>query len=224
MSIDTYAKLQAAIADTVNRDDLSADVTAFSPSQIDGMIKRSIAYAEAAINRDLASRGSHKSQETVTNSLTTSAGETVTLPTDFQSARVFAITTDPYQILEFVDPNTLFTQYPSTTAGKPEKYTIIGTVAYVRPIADSSYALRLVYAAKIPALSDSNTTNWLLTSHPDIYIQRAMLELCIYLENDDRLQYWKGFYDQSMNDLMNDDRNTRWPATPAKPNLQVAIA
>jgi len=38
MAIDTYNKLQAAIADTVNRDDLSADVTAFSPTQIDGAI------------------------------------------------------------------------------------------------------------------------------------------------------------------------------------------
>jgi hypothetical protein len=226
MAIDTYAKLQAAIADTVNRDDLSADVSAYSPATIDGMVKRSIAYATATIQRDLISRGGHKNMETVINSLTTSSGvETVTLPTDFLGARTFYLSTNPLVMLEFVDPTTLFNQYPSSATGRPEKYTIIGTnTAYLRPIPDGTYTTRLIYSASIPVLSDVQTTNWLLTGHPDIYIAAAMLELCIYLENDERLQFWKGYYDQKMNDLMGDDRNTRWSAVPTKPNLQVAIA
>lgn len=226
MAIDTYDKLQAAVADTVNRDDLSADVTTFSPAQIDGAVKRSIAFAEATIRRDIASRGGNKNMETVSNSLTTTAGqETVSLPSDFGSARVFALTGSTYTVLEFVDANTLFSQYPSTTTGQPEKYTLVGSnTAYLRPVPDTAYTLRLIYSAALPSLSSSQTTNWLLTNHPDIYIGAAMLELCIYLENDDRLQFWKGYYDQKMNDLMGDDRETRWAATPAKPNLQVAIA
>jgi hypothetical protein len=227
MAIDTYDKLQATLADTVNRDDLSADVTTFSPAQIDGMIKRAIAYGTATIQRDILSRGGHKSMETVNNALTTTSGsETVTLPSDFGSVRAFMLTTNPYAVLEFVDPTTLFTQYPSTTTGKPEKYTIIGAgTVYLRPIPDSStYGIRLVYYAHIPVLSSSQTTNWLLTSHPDIYVAAGMVELCIYLENDDRLQFWKGYYDQKLNDLMGDDRNTRWSAVPTKPNLQVALA
>lgn len=226
MAIDTFDKLQAAIADTVNRDDLSADVSTFSPATIDGMIKRSIEYATTTIGRDLISRGGHKGMETVTNSLTLTGGtETLTLPTDFLGARAFILTTNPLQVLDFVDPTTLWTQYPNSVSGKPEKYAIVGTgTAYLRPIPDTSYTTRLVYFAKIPALSSTQTTNWLLTANPDIYIAAAMIELCIYLENDDRLQFWKGYYDQKMNDLMGDDRNTRWSAVPAKPNLQVAIA
>lgn len=225
MAIDTYATLQSALADTVNRDDLSADVTNFSPAQIEGAIKRAIAYSTIAIERDLIARGGHKSMETITNSLATAAGtETLTLPTGFKGARLFAITSDPYQVLEFVDPNTLFTQYPSLATAKPEKYTLISGVVYLRPIPDAVYSTRLIYNAALDVLSDTTTTNWLLTSHHDIYIAAGMVELCIYLENDERLQYWRGFYDQKMNDLMGDDRQVRWAAVPSKPSLQVAIA
>jgi hypothetical protein len=226
MAIDTYAKLQSAIADTVNRDDLVSDVTSFSPSTIDGMIKRAIEYATHSVNRSIASRGGVKHQETVSNSLTTTSGsETVTLPTDFTGARTFYLSTDPITILEFVDPTTLFTQYPDSSTGKPAKYTIVGTnTAYLRPIPDSTYSMRLIYYAKLAALSDSATSNWLLTYGPDVYIAAAMIELCFYLENDERLQYWKGKLDEGLNDLMGDDRQVRWAAVPVKPNLQVSIA
>jgi hypothetical protein len=226
MPIDTYNKLQAAIADTVNRDDLSADVTSFSPAQIDGAIKRAIAYAEKAIQRDIVARGGTKHMETVKNSLITTAGqETVSLPSDFLGARVLAVTGDPTRVLEFVDPNTLFIQYPNAATGEPEKYTIIGTnTAYVRPVPDRAYALRLIYTAAIPALSAEQTYNWLLLNAPDLYIGAAMLELCIYLENDDRLQFWKMYYDERLNALLGDDRNSRWSAVPVKPSVQVALA
>lgn len=226
MAIDTYDKLQATVADTVNRDDLSADVSSFSPATVDGMIVRSIAYATATMQRDLLGRGGYKSMETVSNALATTGGtETITLPTDFGGVRSFIVTSNPYVVLEFVDPTTLFTQYPDLVTGKPEKYTIIGTnTAYLRPIPDAVYTTRLIYNAQLPVLSSSQTTNWLLTSHPDIYVSACMVELCIALENDSRLQFWKGYYDQKVNDLMGDDRAVRWAAVPTKPNLQVAIA
>ncbi len=226
MSIDSYAKLQSAIADTVNRDDLAADVTAFSPAQIDGAIKRSIEYATHALTRNIISRGGIKHMETVSNALVTGVGsETLTLPTDFAGVRAFYLNNSGIVILEFVDPTTLWTQYPSSTTGQPQKYTIIGTnTAYLRPIPDTTYTTRLVYYAKIPALSDSNTSNWVLVNAPDVYIGQSMVELCLYLENDDRLQFWKGYTDERLNDLMGDDRNVRWAAVPSKPNLQVSIA
>ena len=226
MAIDTYDKLQAAVADTVNRDDLSATVTEFSPTQIDGAIKRAIAYAEKALQRDIVARGGTKHMETVNTALLTTAGqETLSLPDGFLGARVLAIATDPMRVLEFVDPNTLFAQYPSATTGTPEKYTLIGaSTAYVRPIPERAYPVRLIYTAALPALSATQTTNWLLINAPDLYIAAAMLELCIYLENDERLQFWKMYYDERLSALMGDDRNSRWAAVPTKPNLQVAIA
>lgn len=226
MAVDTFVKLRAAIADTINRDDLSADVTAFEGTTIDSQTKRFVTNATAAIQSDLIARGGTKAMETLTDALTTTAGvEYVDFPTTFGGARSFIITSNPYKVLEFVDPTTLFTQYPSATTGKPEKYTIIGSRrAYLRPIPDSSYSTRLVYTDALTALVNDSDTNWLLTARPDIYLARAMVEASIYVEDDARLQFWKGLYDQNMNDFLGDDRNVRWAAVPTMPNLSVAIA
>jgi hypothetical protein len=226
MATDTFLKLRAEIADTVNRDDLSADVTAFEGTTIDSQIKRAVAAATAAIQADLITRGGTKAMETVDNSLTTTAGvEYVDLPTDFGGARTFMLTSNPLRVLEFVDPTTLWTQYPGAATGQPEKYTLIGNRrAYLRPVPDSAYTTRLVYTESLDDLSADSDTNWLLTARPDIYVQRAMVQISIFLENDERLQFWKGLYDQNMNDLLGDDRNVRWAAVPTKPNLQVTIA
>lgn len=226
MAVDTFIKLRASLADTINRDDLSADVTAFEGTTIDSQTKRFVTAATAAIQSDLIARGGTKAMETLTDALTLTSGvEYVDFPSDFGGARSFIVSSNPYRVLEFVDPTTLFTQYPSPVTGQPEKYTIIGARrAYVRPIPDSAYTTRLIYTNALTPLSDDDDTNWLLTARPDIYLQRSMVEACIYVEDDARLQFWKGLYDQNMNDFLGDDRNVRWAAVPTKPNLQVSIA
>lgn len=226
MATDTYLKLRAEIADTLNRDDLSADVTAYEGTTIESMIKRSVSTATATINRDLVARGGHKNMEQVDTSVSTVGGtETVTFTTSFSGHRTFILATSPLTVLEFVDPTTLWTQYPDAASGQPEKFTIIGTrTAYLRPIPDSAYATRLVYYEKLAGLVDDSDTNWVLTSHPDVYVAAAMINLSISLENDERIQFWKGYYDQKLNDLMGDDRNVRWAGVPTKPSLQVSIA
>ena len=40
-----------------------------------------------------------------------------------------------------------------------------------------------VYYIKVPALSDSETTNWLLTAHPDLYLWAGLEQACIYLRD-----------------------------------------
>jgi hypothetical protein len=128
--------------------------------------------------------------------------------------------------LEFLDPTSLFDQYPSRVTSPPQKYTVIGGTTprlYFRPIPDAAYTLRLIYYQTLTVLA-SNATNWVLTGHPDIYISRAMQHLCEVIQDDERIQFWKGQYDQDVNDLMGDDRNVRWAAVPSKPNLMVTIA
>lgn len=225
-AITNYLTLRAALADTVNRDDLSADVSAFEGTSIDGMIKRGIDKARIRIQRDLIARGGHRYMETVDATITTTAGvEYVDFPTDFLGQRAFMLTTNPLVVLEFIDPASLWTQYPSPVTGQPQKFTLIGIRrAYLRPVPDSSYSTRLVYYAAIDTLSADTDTNWLIDNHWDLYIAAAMLELSFDLQNDDRIQFWKGEYDQKMNDLMGDDRNVRWAGIPARPTVGVVIA
>ncbi len=226
MPVTTYQQLRAAICDTINNDSISAAVTAFEGVSIDSTVKRAVEKSTLRIQRDIVARGGHKNMEAIDATIATVAGtEYVDFPTDFAGARTFMLTTNPLRILSFVDPNTLWTQYPTPTTDKPEKYTIIGTRrAYMRPVPDSAYTTRLVYYQQLTALSADADYNWVLTYNWDIYEAAAMLELCLSLEDDDRLQYWNGAYNQKMNDLMGDDRNVRWAAVPASPNIQVAIA
>jgi len=226
MAVDTFLKLRAAIASTINNDGLSADITAFEGTTVDSEIKRAVAYATASINRDLVARGGHKDMEAVDSSLTTTSGvEYVDFPTDFKGVRSFILSTDPLTTLEFNDPSSLWNAYPNSAPNKPEKYTIVGRRrAYLRPIPDAAYTIRLVYYQALTLLDADTDTNWVLEDHPDIYVGAAMIELCIMLENDDRLQFWKGYYDQKINDLMGDDRNVRWAAVPSMPRLQVEVA
>ena len=48
----------------------------------------------------------------------------------------------------------------------------------------------LTYYQKIPALSDTQTTNWLLTKSPDLYLYSTLLEAAPYLRDDDRMAMW----------------------------------
>ena len=51
MSIETYNELQAHLADTINRTDLSDAVTTFSPSALDSQIVRAISLKRLRCQR-----------------------------------------------------------------------------------------------------------------------------------------------------------------------------
>lgn len=226
-AISTYATLQAGLASAVNRDDLSTDITAFSPASIDGLIKQAITASTSSLQADLLARGGHKSMEALDDTLVTVAGtETVALPTTFGSAKTLTLVANGQDyIISFLDPTSLWTQVPTRTTGQPDRATIIGgSTLYLRKIPDAVYSLRLVYNQKLTALVNASDTNWLLTNHAHIYIGQGMVELSILLENDDRLQFWKGYVDQKVNDIMGDDRNVRWGALPSMPTIPVTIA
>ena len=79
MAVDTYAKLQSEILDTLNRTDLSAEVTEYSPGTIEGAVTRAISKAERRIVRRLRTR----EFETATSVSTVAGAETVALPVVF---------------------------------------------------------------------------------------------------------------------------------------------
>jgi hypothetical protein len=65
----------------------------------------------------------------------------------------------------------------------------------------------LTYYAKLAKLSNSVTTNWLLTSSPDVYLYGSLLQAAPYLQDDARIQVWATLYERALNDLQTaDDR------------------
>ena len=65
---------------------------------------------------------------------------------------------------------------------EPRYYAITAGEIEVFPVPDGTYSTELYYYAKIDALSDSNTSNWLLEYFPDAYLYGALVAFCAVSE------------------------------------------
>ena len=186
MALSTYSEIKSTVADYLNRADLTAVLPSF------------VTLAESKFNRELRTR------DMLTRVQTTSDDEYVSLPTDFlqhYSLELDAASAQPP--MDYIGPQEAkVLKAQNRTASTTYYYTVIDGAFEIIPAPGSDLDLRMVYYAKIPALSDSNTTNWLLTKSPDLYLYSALLEAAPYLKDDDRVQLWAAARQQVM-DAMN---------------------
>ena len=188
MAITNYSELQTAVADFLNRDDLTSVIPTF------------ISLAEAQITRDLRH---WRQQRRVT---TTVDEQYENLPTDF--VEMVSLRTDDDYTLEFASRGEIMRRKLDLggTSGRPIVFTLnAGQIEFV-PTPDASYTLEMVYYARIPALSDTDTFNWLLTNYPDVYLYGALLHAAPYLADDVRLAVWSQLYGTAIQQANNDSR------------------
>ena len=198
MALDTFSGLKTTIADYLNRDDLTSIIPSF------------ITLAEAKFNRKLRVR------QMVKRATATLDTQYFAFPSDFLQAKEFQLNTNPITYLQYVTQNQgdYASQNNYITVGKPQFYTIIGTQIEVIPTPDTGYTGELTYYGKITALSDSNTSNWLLAYAPDLYLYGALLEATPYLKDDDRLAVWSTLYANSLGDIEVADQRASVSSTP----------
>lgn len=214
MPIDTYAKLQSDVSDELNRADLIADVTEFGGGTIEGAIKRAIYNTEKRIMRRLKTTPFEAS----TTLTTTSSVETVNIPSDFKSVKTAFLNTSPITTLTKKDLSQLYADDLSQTLGKPNAYAAFGTKFYLRPMPDTTYSLKLFYQQSVDPLSSSTTSNAILVNYPDLLKYGACLELSPYVRDDERIQVWKGFFDEAIKDITDDNVSARWSGAPINTN------
>jgi hypothetical protein len=184
MSITTYAELQSSIADWLLRDDLTSVIPTF------------ISLAEAKFNRRIRD---YRMVKRATAEVDTAY---FAIPSDWQENIRFQLNTTPIVTLEYVTPDQAAEERRlSVSAGKPAFFTMIGDQFQIVPAPDSTYDAELTYYSKIPALSGSNTSNWLLEKAPDIYLYAALMEAAPYLDDDARVQVWGGLLEQAFEAL-----------------------
>jgi len=198
MALDTYAGLKATIADYLNRDDLTSVIPSF------------IAIAEAKFNRKVRTRQMIKRAEAQIES------QFFAYPSDWLQAKEFQLNVNPIVRLRFVTEaqgdELKASKY--ITVGQPLYYTITGSQLEFIPTPDVTYSAELTYYAKIPALSDSNTSNWLLAYAPDLYLYGALMEASPYLKDDERLAVWGQLYANSLADIEVADQRASVSSTP----------
>jgi hypothetical protein len=93
----------------------------------------------------------------------------------------------------------------------PRIFTIEGSILKVRPVNDT--ALEFDYFQKVPALSDSVSTNWLLSAHPDLYLFGSLVEAEMFGVNDERAPLWKGRRDEIFHEIEKLSNKTRGAGT-----------
>lgn len=212
VGVDTFAKLQAEILDTLDRTDLITQVTQYAPGSIERAVTRAIAKAERRIVRRLRTR----EFETSTTIATAPGVETVALPADFVMMKMLILAGTPSTVLAQKDLVSLHTDSPGTVAGRPRAYAAFGPSLYLRPIPDGVTELKMFYYAAPKPLSAENPSNTLLVKYPDLLLYGALIEVTAHVDGDDRTGLWKAAFDETVRDILNDDTLNRWSGAPVR--------
>lgn len=180
MAISTYTELQAAIGDWLNRDDLDQQIPDF------------ITLAESTLNDVI------RASDMVASSTIILTSGRATLPTDALEIVYAQVASTEDEPLEQITPQqlTMLRRTRTRNAANPRFYAIIGREMVVTPT-PSSGSVDIDYYKRIPALA-SNSTNWLLTNAPHIYLYTSLLHATPFLMDDARYQVFSNTVSQQV--------------------------
>lgn len=162
MALANYSELQAAVGNYLHRGDLTARFDDF------------LVLAEERINRIVRCR---EMETTLTP--TAIASNTIAVPTGTVGVKALWLSgyeTSPLKAMPF---NRLRQQ---GTEGVAANYAWVGSSLYF----DGSGTVTGILYAKVPALTSSASTNWLLTAHPSAYLWGVVTEALAYVMDDTR--------------------------------------
>lgn len=198
----SYTTLKADIATYLHRTDLTAVIPTF------------ISRAESYLFRELQAKQLQLSDEGTTT------GQYITLPADFGSVSRITIThggverTLDYQALPTA--STTSDAFPRFYSLEENKLRIWG--------AGDGQAYNLLYVPAFVALSDSNTTNWLLDNAGDLYLYASCLEGARHVRNEAEIQRLTPFMPVLVDSVKRFAERRGQPATGAlqiKPRVAV---
>lgn len=182
MAITTYDELKTSVADFLNRDDITSTIPTF------------ISLAEANMQRKIRH---WRMEKRSTAEIDTQYSA---IPADFFEVIRFYVTSGDTKPLELISQAELLDRKRKNlnTSGSPSYYAITAGEIEVYPVPDGTYDAELYYYSRIPALSDSNTSNWVLEYFPDVYLYGTLVHSAPYLKDDNRTQLWASLYQEAI--------------------------
>jgi hypothetical protein len=185
-------------------------------SQLDGYTHRTdlgteydtwIALVESELNLELRLR------QQMTSTTLTATSDTVALPSDFLQMVNLELATNPVAPLHFVTSEQRDFYDLKTSTGQPRIYDIIGSNIILAPQPDQTYTLNIVYYAAIPTLP-SNTTNWLITNFPHVYLYGCLSQAGAYITDTERLQIFVQAYTDAKAKISKADDDAVYNSSP----------
>ena len=194
MPITTYAELKTNIADFLNRDDLAAISSTF------------ISLAEDDLNLRLR----HWRQEK--RSTAEIDTQYSAIPADMLEIIRFYTTSGDTRPLELISQAEMLDRKfrNLNTSGQPAYYALTAGEIEVYPVPDGTYTSELYYYSRIPALSDSNTSNWVLDYYSSAYLYGSLIHSAPYLKDDARIQVWAALYQNAIDAINTESEKAKF--------------
>jgi len=199
MALDTYDNLVKQVIDWSHRGDLGVKIPDF------------IQLAENAMYSNDVEVLTVRSMEIISTALT--AGQYLSLPDDFESARsVRLVTGDSGGELRFQAPEQMYKQ---VATGRPNFFTVVGNELQFDRVPDSEYTIEIQYYRKATPLSDDNQTNEILTNHPSIYLYGALSQVFAYSQDDQQAVKYGGLFISAIQGANKADKKGRYGPAPS---------
>jgi hypothetical protein len=194
MTITNYGTLKTAIADTLNRQDLTSVIPQF------------VSLAQAQFNRKI------RSHRQITRGSLTIDAQFEALPADWLETIRITMDANPIRVLTQISMDDL-TRYRTAidnTTDAPVYFAHNGIDIELFPTPSTSYTAEISYYARLTALSADGDTNWLLTNHPDVYLYGSLVHTAPYLKDDTRIVLWSGLLDQALDQIEDESTAARF--------------
>jgi hypothetical protein len=181
----TYAELKTAIANYLNRSDLTSDIDTF------------IDNVEAELNRRL------RTKDMIKRATATADSQYLAVPTDWIEAINVEITSNDFSPLfqQSIESLDVYRKSNNNSVGQPVYYAMVDDSIELAPTPDGEYTLQLTYYAKISALSGTNTSNFVSVSHPDVYLYGALKHASIFLMEDERIPMFTQQFEKALEEM-----------------------
>ena len=210
MALATYSDLKTSLANWLNRSDLTTEIA-----------EDFIVLAEKDFNSKLRVR------KMITQSAITVDSELVALPTGFLQVRDFYILEGGVKYpLNYITPAQMDQIKGTSTSGMPSTYTILGDNLRFAPVPSSAYSGIINYYKQFDALSDTNTSNYILTNHPAIYLYGSLYHASNFLGGIEPNQagQWEKMYQTALERLDRNDKEDSYGNAPLQQRSDVSVA
>jgi hypothetical protein len=181
MALTTYTELKAAVADWLNRSDLTTPIVDF------------ITLAEQDIEREL--------RAAVTKAAISLDSGSVSLPATAGEVRYLRHNSTLYKgNIDIVTPAILadYRVAWASATGTPRWAAIVAGKIELVPAPDATYTAEIVYYDALIPLSGSVASNSVLVAAPDAYLYGALYHASVYLQHDERAGLFQDKFNQAI--------------------------
>lgn len=186
MALNSYTALKTAVADWLNRTDLTTQIPDF------------VTLAESEMKRRL--------RRTTTRATISIAASAVTPPSDMAELRsVYLVSSEITRDLPIRvgTPEEVAERRARAggVTGRPTDVAVFNGELLFAPDPDQTYSAEIIYFAQLTPLSSSVASNTVLVEAPDAYLFGTLLQAEPYLANDERIPLWRTKFDAAIDQL-----------------------